>query len=771
MLEGLTAVEVQARLQQFGPNAIPEEKPRPLLLFLKKLWGPVPWMLEASLALELLLGRYTQMAIIALLLFFNAIISFLQESGAQNALRLLQKRLTIQAKVLRDGTWQTLPSHDLVPGDIIHARVGDFIPADVDLLKGQLSVDQSALTGESLAVEVGVGQKAFAGAIVQRGEADGRVTATGTKTYFGKTAELVRKARSGSHLESVILRIVRYLVAVDIILVAGVLAYSWLHGISFADSIPFGLMLLIASVPVALPATFTLASALGARELAANGVLVTRLSAIEEAAAMDVLCSDKTGTITKNQLTLSAIFPNAAHTENDVLRLAAISSDESSQDPIDLAILRAAHERGLHVEKPADIQYTPFDPLTKRTEVTACVDGSEIRIVKGYPRLVAGMSYNAADPTPQVELLAKQGYRVIGIAAGSHEKLEFVGMIGLYDPPRPDSRELIENLQALGVRVVMITGDSRATARAIAEQVGLGSAVYSADELRKKIAENSFDCNVVAGVLPEDKFLLVQNLQKGRHTVGMTGDGVNDAPALKQAEVGIAVSNATDVARAAASAILTKPGLSDVLSAVQIGRQIYQRMLTYTFNKIIKTFQIALFLSLGLFLTGDFVATPRLVILLLFANDFATMSLASDRVSYSHKPDSWRVKPLVAGALLMAVAWLAFSFGVLFLGRDSYHLRLPQLQTLIFVMLVFTGQANIYLVRERGPFWKSRPGLALLLTTMLDVALVTLFATRGILMEPISITNIALLVGLLLFYAVLLDFFKVLVFRRTGFSR
>lgn len=768
MLQGLTAAEVEARLRQFGPNAIPEEKPRPLLLLLTKLWGPVPWMLEASLVLELAIGRNTQAAIIALLLLFNASISFLQENRAQNALRLLQKRLSIQAKVLRDGTWQTTPSRDVVPGDIIHVRAGDFIPADLDVLKGQLSVDQSALTGESLAVEVGEGKKAFAGAIVQRGEADGRATATGSQTYFGKTAELVRKAQAASHLQAVILRIVRYLVAVDVLLVVGVLVYAWFHGISFADAIPFGLMLLIASVPVALPATFTLASALGARELATNGVLVTRLSAIEEAAAMDVLCSDKTGTITKNQLTLSAIFPNAPHTESEVLRLAAISSDESSQDAIDLAILKAAHERGLHVEKPDDIKYTPFDPLTKRTEVTACVDGSEIRIVKGYPRLVAGLSYKAADPTPQVELLAKQGYRVIGIAAGSHEKLEFIGMVGLYDPPRPDSRQLIENLQALGVRVVMITGDSRATARAIAEQVGLGTAVYSADELRKKIAENSFDCTVVAGVLPEDKFLLVQNLQNGKHVVGMTGDGVNDAPALKQAEVGIAVSNATDVARAAASAILTKPGLSDIVSAVKIGRQIYQRMLTYTFNKIIKTFQIALFLSLGLFLTGDFVTTPRLVILLLFANDFATMSLASDHVSYSHKPDSWRVKPLVAGALLMAVAWLIFSFGVLFLGRDVFHLELAPLQTLVFVMLVLTGQANIYLVRERGPFWRSRPGTTLLLSTLADVLIVGAFATRGILMVPISIFVTAALTALILAYALILDFFKVAVFQRMG---
>ena len=595
-----------------------------------------------------------------------------------------------------------------------------------------------------------------------------RVTTTGSKTFYGKTAELVRTARTASHLEATILGIVRYLIALDVFLVAGVLVYSWVNGISLADSLPFALMLLVASVPVALPATFTLASALGARELAAHGVLVTRLTAIEEAAAMDVLCSDKTGTITQNVLTLSAIFPNKPHTENDVLRLAAISSDESSQDPIDLAILKAAHERGLFETEPERLQFIPFDPLTKSTEVIACVEGARTRIIKGFPRMVAAMTYNAPDPSPAVNALASKGYRVIGIAAGQNERLEFIGLLGFYDPPRKDSKSLIESLQALGVRVIMITGDSRATARAISSEVGLGDGVCSADEFRKKIAENRFDCDIVAGVLPEDKFLLVRNFQKGGHVVGMTGDGVNDAPALKQAEIGIAVSNATDVARAAASAVLTNLGLGDVLSAVKIGRQIYQRMLTYTFNKVIKTFQIALFLSLGLFFAGFFVTTPRLVVLLLFANDFVTMSLASDNVSYSHQPEKWRIRPLVAGALVLAAAWLIFSFGILFLGRDIYHLGIAQLQTLIFVMLVFSGLANVYLVRERGPFWKSRPGKTLLFSTLGDVLVVSLLATLGILMQPISIAILALLAGLILAYALALDGFKVMIFRRMG---
>jgi len=770
MTDGLTTAEAQSRLQQFGPNAVTEEKPHRLIVFLKKLWGPVPWMLEFSIILELIIGRYTQAAIISLLLLFNAFLSYFQENRAQNALALLQKRLTISVRVRRDGGWRTVPSKEIVPGDLIHLRVGDFVAADVVVKEGHLSIDQSALTGESLPVEVDAGKTAYTGSVVQRGEANGEVTATGVHTFYGKTAELVHTAKTVSHLETTILGIVRYLIALDILLVVGVLVYSMMNALPFSDSIPFALMLLVASVPVALPATFTLASALGAQELASHGVLVTRLTAIEEAAAMDVLCSDKTGTITKNQLTLSAVFSYAPHTEAEVLRLAAISSDESSQDPIDLAIITAARERGLangHVER---LKFIPFDPLNKRTEVMVRVDGREMRIIKGFPETVSALASGSPDPVKDVNALADKGYRVIAIAAGEKGHLELVGLVGLYDPPRDDSKNLLDALKELSVRVIMVTGDGLATARAIAAQVGLGGEACAADELHQQLSENNLTCNVVAGVLPEDKYRIVQSFQNGGHVVGMTGDGVNDAPALKQAEVGIAVSNATDVARAAASAILTNPGLSDVLSAVKIGRQIYQRMLTYTVNKIIKTFQIALFLSVGLWLTGAFVTTPRLVVLLLFANDFVTMSIASDRVAYSHTPDRWRVRPLVIGALALAAAWLLFSFGILYLGRDVYHLGLEQLQTLIFVMLVFTGQANVYLVRERRSFWRSRPSATLLLSTLGDAIVVIALAAFGILMSPISLTIIASLVGLIVLYALALDFFKVAVFQWTGFA-
>lgn len=769
MLLGLSSTEAQARLHQFGANAVAAERRQPLLDFAQKFWGPVPWMLEISIVLELAIGHAMQAGIIGGLLIFNALISFFQENRAQNSLALLQKRLTIQARVLRDNTWRLLPADQLVPGDVVRLRVGDLVPADLKLSEGHVAVDQSTLTGETLPAELESGGTAYAGSVVQRGEATAEVIATGARTQFGKTAELVRIAKTVSHLETTILGIVKYLVGLDVVLVIGVLVYALITALPLTDVLPFALMLLVASVPVALPATFTLASALGSQELAEHGVLVTRLSAIEEAAAMDVLCSDKTGTITQNQLVLSAVHAEAPFTEDEVLRWAAWGSDAASQDPIDLAILAGAQTRHVLNGASQRLHFVPFDPSTKRTEATVQVDQQVWRIVKGFPHTVAELVGPRCDPSQTVAEMAARGYRVLAVAIGHEADLKLAGLVGLYDPPRADSAQLLHDLtHELGLRVVMITGDALETARAVAAEVGLGSTACAAEMVRQASPADELKCDVIAGVLPEDKFHLVQALQRAGHIVGMTGDGVNDAPALKQAEVGVAVSSATDVARAAASAVLTEPGLSNLKSAVTIGRQIFQRLLTYTYNKIIKTFQIALFLSVGLFLTGTFVITPRLVVLLLFANDFATMSLAADRVSYSQRPERWQIRPLVIGSLILAVAWLVFSFGVYFVGRDVVHLPLAGLQTLVFALLVFTGQANIYLVRERRHFWQSIPGRPLLISTVIDLSLVLLFASQGWLMAPI---DLGLLIGLMIvtvLYAVGLDMLKIRVFRRLS---
>jgi len=766
---GLTAAEAQDRLRQFGPNRVEEERRHPLLAFFAKFWAPVPWMLEATIALEILVHKLDEAAIIGVLLLFNSILSFVQENQANRALTLLRKRLSVQARVLRDGRWQLIPAEQLVPGDVIHLRLGDLVPADLRLFDGVVESDESDLTGESQAVEKSSGATVYAGSRLKRGEASGEVTATGQHTYFGKTAELVKTAKTASHLQEIIFAIVKYLVILDAVLVGALLVYAVFAHLHWSEVLPFALILLVASVPVALPGMFTIATALGALDMSHHGVLVTRLSAIEEAAAMDVLCTDKTGTITQNRLIVGQIFPIGDRSSEEVLRIAALASDAATQDPIDLAVLAAAQEKKVLNAVPRRIQFIPFDPATKRSEASYEQPAGKLRVIKGAPDAVISLVRDGASVADEVERLAGRGARVLAVAAGTEPSLELVGLLGLEDPLREDSKALVQNLKSMmGVRVIMVTGDGATTARAVSLQVGIGERVGSAESLRNGAGVAAELYDVFAGVFPEDKFRLVEALQRQGHVVGMTGDGVNDAPALKQAEAGIAVSTATDVAKAAASVVLTESGLMGVLRAVETGRRIYQRMLTYTLNKIIKTLEIAVFLSVGLILTGTFVITPLLVVLLLFTNDFVTMSIATDRVSFSPRPDRWDVRTLMFTAGTLAGFVLILSFTVFFVGRDALHLPLRQLQTLVFLMLVFTGQGNVYLVRERNRLWHSLPSRWLILSSAADIVAVSLMATSGILMAPISWSLVSSLLAVVLVFLIVIDGLKVHVFRRFG---
>jgi len=768
-LSGLTSDEAKARLAHYGYNEVSEAKPHALLTLLRKFWAPVPWMLEATIALTLLSARYLDAVVIGFLLVFNILVSFLQEGRAEQTLALLRERLAITARVLRDGQWQQVAARELVPGDVIHVRMGDVIPADATVHDGALVVDQSALTGESVPVEKGMGETLYAGAIARQGEATGTVTATGTRTYFGKTTELVKTARAVSHLETVIVTIVKYLVAIDVLLVLGMLVFAWIVHISLLSALPFALIVLVASVPVALPATFTLAQALGAQDLAKRGVLVTRLSAIEEAASMDVLCTDKTGTLTLNQLSVGQLVPFPPFSEDELLTYGAIASDAASQDPLDLAIL-AVHQAHHLTALRERLSFTPFDPALKRTEATILHEGTTERVIKGAPQVVAALvvGIDREALAGEVAALAARGYRVLAVAAGSENRLQLVGLIGLSDPPRPDSAALVASLHTLGVQTKMLTGDTVETARAIAKEVGITGLVCDAAALKAQGTQFDRECTVLAGIFPEDKFHLVQALQSAQHVVGMTGDGVNDAPALKQAEVGIAVSSATDVAKAAASIVLTTPGLLDILAAVETSRRVYQRMHTYTLNKIIKTIQVAGFLTLSFFLTRHFVITPTLIVLLLFANDFVTMSIAADHATPDPMPDRWQVRQLVGSALLLATVLLVESFLVLWLMLGVFHQELSETQTLVFLMLVFSGQTTVYVVRERGRFWSSLPGTTLLIASLCDLIVVSGLATLGILMTPVSPLLIGLTFALALVFMLLLDQVKWWVVRRPG---
>jgi len=700
--QGLTREEAETRLRQYGPNAVREAKPHLFLAIAKKFWAPVPWMLEVTIILELFLGKRPEAIIIGFLLVFNAGLGFVQENRAQNALTLLRQRLPVKARVLRDGQWHLIPAENLVPGDFIHVRMGDVMPADVRLANGHIQVDQSTLTGESLPLEAGSGRATFAGSVVIRGEASGEVTATGAGTYFGKTAELVRTATTVSHLQAIIFTIVKYLVMLD-----GALA----------------LILILYSRLAHLP-------------------------------------------MTQNRLAVAALQPYSPYGENDLLRFAMLASDAASQDPIDLAILAAADTHHVDLAGWQTLELIPFEPATKLSEAILSKSSQRSRAIKGAPEAVANRVKRVPNYSPDMERLAAQGYRVLAVAAGPEDDLSFVGLLALEDPPRNDSKTLIQSLHNLGVRVIMITGDGLATARAVAIRVGIGGRAVEPKALEKEAAAEVLQSDVFAGVYPEDKFHIVQALQRAGTVTGMTGDGVNDAPALKQAEVGIAVANATDVAKASASLVLTNPGLTDIVAAVKTSRRIYQRMLTYTLNKIIKTIEIVLLLSVGVMLTGSFVITPLLIVVLLFTNDFVTMSIATDTVSYSQQPDRWHIRPLILIGLTLGSLVLIFSFGILLAGRDWLQLPLPQLQTLVFITLVFTGQGMVYLVRQRGHFWNSRPSKWLLLSSVADIAVVSVLATRGILMQAIGPLLVFTILIACVCYLAVADFVKVTFLRR-----
>ncbi len=766
---GLNSSEVLKRQAQFGLNFVEEKHQNRVLDFLKKFWAPVPWMLEVTIILELILRKYDEALIIVLLLLFNSLLSFFQETKANKALLLLKQHLSIQARVFRDGKWQLVPAKELVPGDLVHVRMGDIVPADIHLKNGKILLDQSILTGESLAREAGAEALIYSSSTVRHGEADGEVSATGSHTYFGKSVDLIQKAQPKSHIKQVIFKIVQYLMAIDLALIVLVLIDALMVKLPVLNLLAFVLILLVASVPVALPVTFAVATAMGAMRLTKQGVLVTSLSVLEEAAMVDVLCIDKTGTLTKNQLALATSKAFPPYADSDLRLMAAVASDAASQDPIDEAILTAVSVADLSAIHKMD--FIPFDPERKLTEAVFEREGQRFRVLKGAPDALAKQLIDCpVFLNKTVQAFAEQSYRVLAVAiakidADHPPHFNLVGVLAFEDPPREDSESFIGQLKELGLKMMMLTGDGLITAQVIAKRVGIGAqATVAHSFLSTEKPETILNYDVFASTLPQDKFQLVGILQRLKHVVGMTGDGVNDAPTLKQADMGVAVSNATDVAKASSTLVLLKPGLQGIIAAVQESRQIYHRMLTYTLNKIIKSLEIIVFLSLGMIFTGQFIITPLLIVLLIFTNDFMTMSIATDRVIFSPKPERWSIGKLVMAGCSMAGLVLILSFAVFVFAEKQLHLPLRQLQTLIFVMLVFTGQGNLYLIRTAKHFWCSRPGGWLIVASVVDILLISIFASQGILMAAINPLLILALLGIIVLYLFAIDFAKVRIF-------
>jgi H+-transporting ATPase len=766
---GLSNEEALRRLKKVGPNAMPDTALHPLRRALGKFWAPVPWMLEAAIGLELVLGKYVEAAIIAALLVFNAALGLFQESRAQATLAALKSRLALNASVRRDGAWKTVPAAELVPGDLVKLSLGGVVAADVKLTGGEVLLDQSMLTGESVPIEARPGVQTFAGALVRRGEAVAEVTATGTRTKFGRTAELVRTAHVVSSQQKAVLRVVRNLAVFNGVVIVMLVAYAYFLKMPFAEIVPLVLTAILASIPVALPATFSLAAALGARALAKLGVLPTRLSAVDEAGTTDVLCADKTGTLTQNALTVTTVRPMPGFDEAHVLALAALASSDGGQDPVDGAI-RAAAAGKMVSDAPKLAKFMPFDPAKKMSEASATDStGATLRIVKGAFAAIIGLAQKSPTASTAAKELEGQGFRVMAVAAGPPTALRLAGLIALSDPPRADSTELITELHDLGVCTVMVTGDAPATAAIVARAIGLDGAICPPGPIPDSVHPEQFA--VYAGVLPEDKYKLVKAFQKGGHTVGMCGDGANDAPALRQAQIGIAVSTATDVAKSAAGMVLTKAGLAGIVAAVKEGRITFQRIQTYTLNTIIKKIVTVLFLIVGLIMTGNAILTPLLMVIVMVTGDFLSMSLTTDNVRPSPTPNTWRISSLTMAGVTMSVCLLAFCTGVLAVGKFGMNLGIEALRTLAFLVLVIGSQATIYSIRERRHFWGSRPSLLLAASSVADIAIASTLAVGGIAMTPIpGLLVTGTLTGAAIF-AFILDLVKVPVFVRLGIAQ
>ena len=763
--DGLTSDEAQRRLAASGPNSMPDTAENPLRRALTKFWSPIPWMLEAATILELVLGKYVEAGIIVVLLLFNAALGFFQEGRAQATLAALKKRLALTASVRRDGAWKNLPAADLVPGDIIKLSLGGVVAADVKLLQGTVLLDQSMLTGESIGSEAGPGFQTFADALVQRGEAIAEITATGIRTKFGRTAELVRTAHVVSSQQKAVLQVVRNLAVFNGVLIILLVAYALAHSMPMSEIIPLVLTAVLASIPVALPATFTLASALGARALARQGVLPTRLSAVDEAASIDVLCADKTGTLTRNQLSVTTVQPMPGFDESHILTMAALASSDGGQDPVDAAIRSAAAQK-VSANPPKLSHFKPFDPATKMSEATA-TDSSlgTLRIVKGAFAVVIAIAAPSPTAAAAATELEGKGFRVLAVAAGPPAAMQLMGLIALSDPAREDSAELLTQLKTLGVRMVMVTGDAPATAAIVAHTVGLDGAVCPPGPIPTDVRPESYA--VFAGVLPEDKFKLVKAFQKAGNIVGMCGDGANDAPALRQAQMGIAVSTATDVAKSAAGIVLTSPGLIGVVAAVKEGRITFQRILTYTLNSLTKKIVQVLLLGIGLMMTGHAILTPMLMIIVMMVGDLLGMSLTTDNVQPSPLPNSWRIGKLTIAAIFMGFSELAFCVGIIALGHFRLGLGIAALQTLTFFTLVCGNQATTYAVRARGRIWSSpHPCRWLVSSSVLDVFIAATLAGFGWLMTPLPVWVLASVLAGAMVFVFVLDLVKVSVFAR-----
>lgn len=754
---GLSQKEAQERLARYGYNELAEEQVNPLLKFLTYFWGPIAWMIEIAAILSAVVRHWADFWIILTLLAANAVVGFWEEHQAGNAIAALKKRLALRAKVKRDGAWCTIAARELVPGDVVRLRIGDIVPADAKLLAGDpIEVDQSALTGESLPVSRKAEDTVYSGSIVRQGEIEGLVYATGKNTYFGKTAQLVQAAHTVSHFQKAVLKIGDFLIVIAVALVILILSVALFRGDPMMETLQFALVLTVAAVPVALPTVLSVTMAVGARILARHQAIVSRLASIEELAGMDVLCSDKTGTLTQNKLTLGEPFLVEGTTREEAVLAAALASRAEDEDPIDMAVLG-----GLKNAEARDacevLHFQPFDPVHKRTEAKVkCRDGRVFSTTKGAPQVILTLAANAdqvrASVNHAVDDFAARGYRALGVAqTNAQGRWQFLAILPLYDPPREDSKTTLDTAKQMGIRVKMVTGDQVAIGKEIAKQVGLGPNILDAGLFEEtkhhqggRLAETIETADGFGQVYPEHKYHIVEVLQDRGHVVGMTGDGVNDAPALKKADAGIAVSGATDAARSAADIVLLSPGLSVIIRAIQESRKIFQRMQSYAIYRIAETIRVLLFMTLSILVFNFYPVTAVMIVLLALLNDGAILSIAYDRVRYSDEPEVWRMRTVLSVATILGITGVLASFGLFYLAErvfrnaDGGPLSREVIQSFMYLKLSVAGHLTVFVTRTRGPFWSIRPAAILFWAVVGTQIVATLVAVYGLFMAPIG---------------------------------